>query len=123
MNQDLSLQEVKKEWHGSLKSYVIGFIISLLLTSASFLIVVFKVLAGQTLIFALVFLALVQSICQLLFFLHLGQEAKPRWETMIFFFMFIILLIIVGGSLWIMQDLNDRVMMDMSSMNAEKTDD
>jgi cytochrome o ubiquinol oxidase operon protein cyoD len=123
MNQDLSLQEIKKEWHGSLKSYAIGFIISFLLTSASFLIVVFNVLSGKNLVFTLVYLALVQAFVQLRFFLHLGQEAKPRWETMIFFFMFVILLIIVGGSLWIMQDLNDRMMIDMSGMNMEKVDE
>lgn len=123
MNIDLSLQEIKKEWHGTLKSYAIGFIASFLLTSASFLIVVFKVLSGQTLVFTLVSLALVQAICQLLYFLHLGQEAKPRWETVIFYFMFLILLIIVGGSIWIMQDLDDRVMMDMPGMKMEMTDD
>ena len=34
MHDDLSLEEIKKEWHGTLKSYVIGFIASLLLTAA-----------------------------------------------------------------------------------------
>lgn len=121
MDTDLSLQEIKKEWHGTLKSYAIGFTACFLLTSASFLIVAFKLFSGQTLIYVLVALALVQALVQLLYFLHLGQEAKPRWETVIFYFMFLILLIIVGGTLWIMQDLNDRMMIDMTQM--EKSDD
>jgi cytochrome o ubiquinol oxidase operon protein cyoD len=50
---------------------------------------------------------------QLRFFLHLGQEAKPRWETMIFYFMVLVLLIIALGSLWIMHDLEERVMSNM----------
>ena len=44
----------------------------------------------------------------------MGQEAKPRWETLIFCFMVLILLIIVIGSLWIMNDLNERVMPEMT---------
>lgn len=90
---------------------MIGFIASILLTSASFYLVYAKSLQGTGLIFAIVFLALVQAVFQLLFFLHVGQEDKPRWETLVFYFMVSILLIIVIGSLWIMFDLNDRVMM------------
>jgi cytochrome o ubiquinol oxidase operon protein cyoD len=123
MNIDLSLQEIKKEWHGSLKSYAIGFIVSLLLTSASFLLVVFKALSGKSLVYTLIALALGQAICQLLYFLHLGQEDKPRWESVVFYFMLLILLIIVAGSLWIMDDLNDRVMTDMSGMTMEMNHD
>ena len=36
MEHDLTLIEMKKEWHGTLKSYAIGFIASLILTSISF---------------------------------------------------------------------------------------
>ena len=113
MSTELSLKETKKEWHGSLKAYLIGLALSFLLTAASFLLVTEKWLSGQALIYALIGLALVQATCQLIFFLHLGQEAKPRWETFIFYFMLFTLLIIVLGSLWIMYDLNERVMSNM----------
>lgn len=116
MNHDLSLSETKKEWHGTLKSYVIGFFASLILTALSFGLVVSKVLLGQTLIFSLIALAIVQAIVQLLFFLHLGQEERPRWESLIFYFMVLVLIIIALGSLWIMYDLNDRVMVNMVGM-------
>ena len=105
-----SLAEVQKEWHGTLKSYLIGFAASLLLTMASFFLVITKYLSGRSLIYAVICLAIAQAACQLRFFLHLGQEAKPRWETLIFYFMLLILLIIVIGSLWIMYDLNERMM-------------
>jgi cytochrome o ubiquinol oxidase operon protein cyoD len=113
MQHDLSLKEIQKEWHGTYKAYAIGFIASLLLTSASFLLVLTEALTGRSLVFTIVALAMVQAIFQLLFFLHVGQEAKPRWETVIFGFMLLLLLIIAVGSLWVMNDLNDRVMMDM----------
>jgi cytochrome o ubiquinol oxidase subunit IV len=114
MHSDLSLDETMKEWHGNLKTYLIGFVASLFLTALSFSLVITKLFSGQILVYALIFLALLQAIVQLLFLLHLGQEAKPRWETLIFCFMVLVLLIIAGGSLWIMNDLNDRVMSDMT---------
>lgn len=113
MTSELSLTEIKKEWHGSLRAYLIGFATCLVLTGISFSLVITKALSGTMLVYSLAGLAFVQAIVQLLFFLHLGQEAKPRWETWIFCFMVAVLLIIVLGSLWIMHDLNDRVMAGM----------
>lgn len=110
VHHDLSLREAKKEWHGSLKAYVVGFIGSLMLTAASFLVTIYKPVEGFSLLAGLVALALTQAVFQLLFFLHVGQEAKPRWETMIFFFMVLVLCIIAIGTLWIMFNLNVRVM-------------
>lgn len=114
MSHELSLTEIKKEWHGSLKAYVIGFFVSLILTLISFSLVITKTLSGYHLIYTIVGLALVQAIVQLLFFLHVGQEAKPRWETLVFYFMVLVLFIIAIGTLWIMSDLNDRVMSEMT---------
>lgn len=113
MSEELSLKEIQKEWHGTLKSYLVGFASSILLTSASFFLAISKLVSGQTFIFTIVALALVQAIIQLVFFLHIGQEAKPRWETLIFSFMVMVLFIIAIGSLWIMYDLDDRVMSGM----------
>lgn len=112
-HHDLSLKETQKEWHGTKKSYAIGFIVSLLLTITSFSLVMTNSLSGRMLVYTIVGLALTQAIFQLLFFLHAGQEAKPKWETIIFYFMVGILLIIVVGTLWIMFDLNDRMMFRM----------
>ncbi len=113
MSEELSLKEIQKEWHGTLKSYLIGFVLSAILTGVSFLIVIGKLLAGRALVYTIIGMALLQAAVQLLFFLHLGQEAKPRWETLVFLFMVMVLLIIAIGSLWIMSDLNDRVMSGM----------
>lgn len=118
MTTDLSLKEVQKEWHGSLKSYVIGLLTSILLTAISFFLVSSKLLAGHTLMYTLIGLALLQAIAQLLFFLHLGQEDKPQWETASFYFMVLVLVIIVIGSLWIIYDLDYRVMSDITKEKA-----
>lgn len=119
MSHDLTLQEIKKEWHGTYRSYLIGFFASLVLTAASFLLVISKMVTGPALVYSIIALALVQAIVQLLFFLHVGHEAKPKWETLVFYFMILVLFIIAAGSLWIMIDLNDRVMSDMSEMTHD----
>lgn len=120
MTTDLSLKETQKEWHGTLKSYVIGFSASLLLTAISFSLVITKLFPEHILIYTILGLAIVQAIVQLLFFLHVGQEPKPRWETLVFYFMVLVLFIIVVGSLWIMYDLHQRV---MPAMNKEMVHD
>jgi len=110
MTHELSLREIKKEWHGSLRAYLIGFFCALLLTAASFSLVIWDLLSKRLLVGALIGLAIVQAVVQLLFFLHVGQEAKPRWETLVFYFMVLVLLIVALGTLWIMFDLNERLM-------------
>lgn len=114
---ELDLNEIKKEWHGTLKAYLIGFFFSLILTGISFYIALFSGIEKPLAIYLLVGLALIQAVAQLLFFLHLGQEASPQWETFIFCFMFLTLIIVVLGSLWIMHDLNVRTMPEMMEMH------
>ncbi len=120
-HHELSLKEIKKEWHGSLRAYVFGFIGSFLLTVVSFLLVYTRLLTGSALTYTIIGLALIQAIVQLRYFLHIGEEAKPRWEILGFYFMILVLLIVVLGSLWIMYDLNNRTMgnMPMGDMSKE----
>lgn len=110
MHDELTLEQIKKEYHGTLTSYLIGLFGSLILTITSFYLVWARLLPKAMLIYTIIGLGVVQAALQLCFFMHLGKEAKPRWETVSFFFMLTCLLIIVLGSLWIMYDLNMRVM-------------
>jgi cytochrome o ubiquinol oxidase subunit IV len=92
--------------HGSLESYVTGFILSLVLTLAAYFAVVNDILSGKAVIAALVVLAVAQLLVQLIFFLHIDREAKPRHMLTIFLFMTVVLGIVVAGSLWIMHSLD-----------------
>lgn len=102
----------------TIAKYTIGFVLSLILTGIAYVLVV-QSSSNPWLLPALGVLALVQMIVQLVFFLHLGDEAKPRYKTISFVFMGGIMFIIVAGSLWIMANL-DYNMMHMSPQ--EKTD-
>jgi cytochrome o ubiquinol oxidase operon protein cyoD len=101
-------------------SYSIGFLASIALTLSAYAIVVHDVFADfwSPAIIAIILsvLASIQLVVQLLFFLHLNDEEKPRWKLLSFIFALIILSIVVFGSLWIMFDLNDRMMMSPEDM-------
>ena len=103
--------------HGSYTSYTVGFILSIVLTVTAYLFVTKQVFTRWSLLFALVGLAIVQLFVQAIFFLHIARRSKPRWNLFVFLFMLLIVLIVVVGSLWIMYNMNYR----MVPMSEQKT--
>lgn len=91
--------------NGTLTGYIVGFGLSLLLTLEAYYLVTHHVLTSSRMVIAIGALALLQFIAQLIFFLHLGSETKPRWKLLVFWFMVTVVLIIVVGSIWIMNNL------------------
>src|SRR5882672_6710068 len=89
-----------------LRLYIIGFILSLILTITAYLVVVTHILIGWVIVFVILMLAVIQLLVQLFFFLHLGQESKPRWNTIFFISTICMILVLVIGSIWIMNHLN-----------------
>lgn len=104
------MNERKVETEGSLKSYVTGFLLSLLLTFVAYWLVVEQDISGGSLVAAILVLAVLQLLVQLVFFLHLGRESRPRWNLLAFLFAGLVVLIIVVGSIWIMNNLNYNMM-------------
>jgi cytochrome o ubiquinol oxidase operon protein cyoD len=110
MDNDFHRMDTTGTESGTLKSYVLGFLLSVLLTVGAYLVVAKHLFTSWVLVFAIVGLGSVQALIQLVFFLHLGKESKPRWNLLVFFFMGLVVAILVIGSLWIMYNLNYRVM-------------
>ncbi|RUT30576.1 cytochrome o ubiquinol oxidase subunit IV [Paenibacillus zeisoli] len=90
------------ESHGSLKSYVIGFIFSIVLTIIPLVIVMNGLLNKTQTVITIMIMAVLQLIVQLFFFMHIREGEKPRWNVMTLIVGIIIVLTIVGGSIWIM---------------------
>ncbi|TJY41853.1 cytochrome o ubiquinol oxidase subunit IV [Cohnella pontilimi] len=88
--------------HGSLKSYLTGFVLSLVLTVIPLLVVLNDWLEGTPAMVVLLGSAVLQFVVQLLFFMHLREEGKPRYNLMTLLLGIFILVLIVGGSIWIM---------------------
>lgn len=92
------------------KGYVVGFGSSIVLTMVAYLLVRYGSLNKSVLIVVLALLALTQFGVQLIYFLHVGREFAPRLKLLVMIFMFIIVFILVGGSIWIMNNLDGRMM-------------
>lgn len=95
-----------------MKSYVVGFILSLFLTLAAAGVLYAHEWSGHTLFthasmygYVLV-LALVQLAVQLYFFLHVGKPDRSRDQVALIAFTGMVVVILVGGSLWIMYNLS-----------------
>jgi cytochrome o ubiquinol oxidase subunit IV len=107
--------------HGSAKSYIIGFILSLIFTFIPYYIVVNKVISGDALLATILGIAVIQMIIQIVFFLHLGRERKPRWQLYFFIGTVGAILVVVGGSWFIMKHLHyNMAPADVSKKLVEK---
>lgn len=98
------------------KAYVTGFLLSLIFTLIAWGIVNRHVTNGHHLYSHLFInilvlsLAILQLVVQLIFFLHLGREKKPRWNLQALLAAVGIIIILVVGSIWIMDNLNYSMM-------------
>lgn len=106
----MSVKHHHKASHGSLKSYIIGFILSILLTVVPYFLVVNHVVSLEVTVGLVVVLGVLQLLVQLIFFLHLGMAPEQRSNLMSFIFTLLILLILVVGTLWIMYNMNYNMM-------------
>ena len=100
-------------WNVSLKPQFIGFVLSFLLIIGAYRIVTSHHLSNGLLSLTIVSAAIAQALIQLVFFLHLGLESKPRWNIITFLFTLLVIVLIIGGSLWIMNNINYNLMPTM----------
>lgn len=103
--------------------YIAGYVASVILTLAAYVLVSTHVAhhhlypTDTFMRYSLMILAVVQLFAQMVLFLGLGRDKKPRWNTYTFIFAGTIVLIIVIGSLWIMSNLNYRMMYSPEQIN------
>lgn len=96
--------------HGNVKTYMIGFILSIILTAIPFWIVMEGGASKGTMLAVVVIAAVVQVLVHLYYFLHLSTSTDQRWNLVAIVFSAVIILIVVVGSIWIMWNLNYNMM-------------
>lgn len=108
--------------HGTLRGYLIGFVLSIILTAVPFWLVMTGALhslpATAMAIFAF---AVVQIIVHVVFFLHLDTKVEGGWTLVAFVFTVVIVGIVIGGTIWVMYHLNANMMPSMSPGSTEMT--
>jgi cytochrome o ubiquinol oxidase subunit IV len=89
------------------KSYITGFLLSVILAISAFAVVDKHLFRKEVLFFSVGILTLVNLLVQVCFFLRLNARSEEdRWNLIFFIFTLFIILIVVTGSLWIMYNLN-----------------
>lgn len=96
--------------HASVQSYVIGFVLSVVLTAAAFGIVTQHWLPQLESVVALAALALVQIVVHLVYFLHMNTSSSQRWNLAAFGFTVLVAVIVVGGTLWVLHNVSMQMM-------------
>jgi cytochrome o ubiquinol oxidase subunit IV len=111
---------VAGESHASVKSYMIGFVLSIILTAIPFGLVMNQggSLSTETILAIVLVFAVVQVFVHIVYFLHMDRSAEQRWNVMAFAFTGLILLIVVAGSIWIMHNATSNMQHAMT-MGAE----
>jgi cytochrome o ubiquinol oxidase operon protein cyoD len=96
--------------HGSVKSYMVGFILSIILTAIPFWMVMDGSASHGTILGVVIVCAIIQVLVHLVYFLHLDSKSEGGWNMVAIVFSALIILIVVVGSLWIMWNLNYNMM-------------
>lgn len=91
---------------GNLKSYVIGFCLSIILTIIPFALVMTAALPVLYIVIAILIFAILQIMVHVVFFLHLHIASSQYWNWTALIYTVILIAIIVGASIWIMYHLN-----------------
>jgi len=103
--------------HVTLRGYVTGFIVAVLLTAIPFWLVMGKAFSsgGVTAAVILIFAA-VQIVVHMVYFLHMDAKSEGGWNLLALLFTVMLVVIALSGSLWVMYHLNHNMMPD-SMMN------
>ena len=97
--------------HGTFRSYMTGFVLSVILTAIPFWLVMADVLDSPVLT-AVIIMALgaVQIVVHMIFFLHMNTRSEGGWTMMALIFTIVLVASALSGSIWVMHHLNGNMM-------------
>lgn len=100
--------------HGTLRDYLIGFGLSVILTAIPFWLVMGDVLESKAVTgYVIMGFAAVQIVVHMIYFLHMNAESDEGWTLTALVFTIILVAITLAGSLWVMHHLNVNMMPGM----------
>ena len=97
--------------HGSLRSYLTGFVLAAILTIIPFWLVMGNVISSAVTTTVIVLgLAAVQIVVHVIYFLHLDTKSEKGWNMLAFIFTIVLVVIVLGASIWVMYNENANMM-------------
>jgi cytochrome o ubiquinol oxidase subunit IV len=95
---------------GTIKSYLTGFVFSLILTAIPFAMVMTGAWSSGATLAGILGAGVSQILVHLYYFLHLNASSAARWNVLALIFTVLIMVLFVGGTIWIMHSLHYRMM-------------
>lgn len=103
-------------YHATVKGYVIGFILSVILTAIPFALVMTKgIESSSTMALVLLGFAAVQIVVHMVYFLHMNNKVEGGWSMLSTVFTVVLLVIVLAGSIWVMYHMNKNMMPSMGN--------
>ena len=103
--------------HSTLKGYLTGFVLAVILTAIPFWLVMGKVIGSSTVTaIAILAIGVVQIVVHMIYFLHMNGKAEGGWTMLALLFTLVLVVITLSGSLWVMYHLNHNMMPSMHDM-------
>jgi cytochrome o ubiquinol oxidase operon protein cyoD len=98
-------------YHATVKGYVVGFVLSVILTAVPFWLVMGKVLPSSNLTaYVILGFAAVQMVVHMVYFLHMNAKVEGGWSLLALIFTGALVVIMLSGSVWVMYHLNTNMM-------------
>ena len=120
MMEEHARQPADEKESGSILTYTVGLAFALLLTAASFIVSQTDLLWAPGVPAGLAVLALAQMGVHLVFFLHISTGPDNTNNVLALAFGVLIAVLIVGGSLWIMANLNANMLPASAIMEMQR---
>ena len=96
--------------HGTLRGYLIGFVMSVVLTAIPFALVMSGYLDPTLTAIIVLGMALVQIVVHMVFFLHMTTRAEGGWSFLALMFTLVVVIVTLAGSIWVMYHMNANMM-------------
>ena len=97
--------------HASLRDYLVGFGLSVVLTAIPFWLVMSGALPNKQVTgFVIMAFAVVQIVVHMVYFLHMNSKSDEGWTMVALVFTLVLVVITLAGSLWVMHHLNVNMM-------------
>lgn len=96
--------------HGTLRGYLTGFVLSVVLTAMPFALVMSGRLDPTTTAIVVLGMALVQVVVHMICFLHMTTRAEGGWSFLALMFTLVVVVVTLSGSIWVMYHMNANMM-------------
>ena len=97
--------------HATVRGYVTGFTLSVILTAIPFWLIMGKVTANPGTAAAVILaFAAVQILVHMVYFLHMNTKSEGGWNMLALIFTLVLVVITLAGSMWVMHHMNANMM-------------